>query len=229
MYEEARGLLDYLPIEAGAENLYIRHLWGAFEAVIEKEELVRAFSILPFHLLFMLAVQYKVHRISAWKNIEYLEVLKNCRSYRSEDRAVLITNAPVINDHGLISSESSVRNLSKIKESHLFYFFKIIGLDEDIIKQAAILIDIRGSYAHANGNIEEDVEVRIDQYLEILRAIQECCLKINEELANNWLSEISSDDDLKEFVEIRLPVSYLCLADFESGLLNENFSSVVNQ
>lgn len=228
MYEAALGMLDYLPIEAGAENRYIGHLWGAFEAVIEKEEPVRAFSILPFHLLFMLAVQFKTHRISAWKNHEYLEVLKSCRLYRKEDRKIVTTNAPIVDEHGLIPSGSSVRNLSKIKESHLFHFFRIIGLDENIIKRAFVSIEIRGSYAHANGNIEEEIEARIDEYLGMLRAIQACCLKINDELAYDWLAEFTLEDDLKNFVEERLLGSYLCSADFGSGMLKEYFSSAID-
>ena len=38
MYEDNQEIYDFLPIEAGAENLYIQHLFGAFQAVNEKEE-----------------------------------------------------------------------------------------------------------------------------------------------------------------------------------------------
>ena len=65
MYEDVQEIFSYLPIEAGIDNLYIQHLFGAFQTINEKEEPIRAFSILPFHLLFMFSIQYKVYRISA--------------------------------------------------------------------------------------------------------------------------------------------------------------------
>lgn len=197
MYEDAQEILEYLPIEAGSENLYIQHLFGAFQAVNEKDEPIRAFSILPFHLLFMLAVQYRVYRISAWKNSEYLSILNNCRTYKKEDRKVLVANAPIADSTGVITSQSSVRNLSKINETSLFQFFKIIGLDEKIIKQAEILIEIRGTYAHANASIEENIEVRIDEYLGILKEIQKCMSAVNIGV-QNWVEEIEKGELLPE-------------------------------
>jgi hypothetical protein len=223
MYEEARRINDYLPIEPGAESRYILHLWGAFEALIEKEDSASAFSILPFHLLFMLAVQYKVYRISAWKNEEYFEAFNDCRVYNKADREIIIANAPIISEDGVIPSGSSVRNLSKIYECHLFRFFKIIDIADSVIPRAKILIDIRGSYAHANGNIEEGIEERVDEYLKILNEIQDKCLTLNNDLAAGWLSEYNSEETPQEFAEKRLLGSHLCPEDFKTGLLEANF------
>lgn len=214
MYEDTHEIFDYLPIEAGSENLYIQHLSGAFQAVNEKDEPTRAFSILPFHLLFMLAVQYRVYRISAWKNSEYLSILSNCRTYRKEDRKVLIANAPIAATSGVISSNSSVRNLSKINETYLFQFFKIIGLDENIIKQAAVLVGIRGTYAHANGNIEENIEARMDEYLGILKEIQRCMPEVNKGV-QNWADEIEEGEfPLDDFFRERFLQSQFSPRDF---------------
>lgn len=214
MYEDAQEIFDYLPIEAGSENLYIQHLSGAFQAVNEKDEPTKAFSILPFHLLFMLAVQYWVYRISAWNNVEYLKILQNCRTYRKEDRKILISNAPIPDATGVVSSNSSVRNLSKIKEAHLFHFFRIFGLNEEIIKQAEVIVNIRGTYAHANGNIEENIEERIDEYLSILREIQKCMAAVNKGV-QNWASEIEEGEfPLDDFFNERFLQSQFSPRDF---------------
>lgn len=214
MYEDAQEIFEYLPIEAGSENLYIQHLFGAFQAVNEKDEPTRAFSILPFHLLFMLAVQYHVYRISAWKNSEYLATLNDCRTYRKEDRKILSSNAPVADLSGVVQSDSSVRNLSKIKESHIFHFFKIIGLDEKFIKQAEILVDIRGTYAHANGNIENNIEVRINEYLGILEEIQKCMSEVNNGV-QDWANEIEEGEfPLDDFFSERFLQSQFSPRDF---------------
>ena len=221
MYEEAREILNYLPIEPRTETLYINHLWGAFEALIEKKEPVRAFSILPFHLLFMLAIQYKIYRISAWKNSEYLKILMNCRTYRYEDRIILIRNAPIPDKNGLISRESSVRNLSKIKEGHIFRLLKVIDVDDLVIKKARILVDIRGTYAHANGIIEENIESRINEYLSIFQSVQLKMPPLNDQVADKWLADLEQGESMADYLELYLGKEYLCQADFETGKLGQ--------
>ncbi len=214
MYEDAWEILNYLPIEPGSENLYIQHLFGAFQVLNEKDHPIRAFSVLPFHLLFMLAIQYRVYRMSAWKNNEYLEILKNCKTYRKEDRKTLNVNAPIVDSSGIISSNSSIRNLSKIKEFDLFKFFRVVGLDEKVVKQVKFLIDIRGKYAHANGNIEEDIEGRINEYFEVLVEIQKCMKVVNIEF-QNWANEIEGGEyPLDDFFRERFLQSQFSPRDF---------------
>lgn len=214
MYEDAREIFEYLPIEAGSENLYIQHLWGAFEALIEKDEPIRAFSILPFHLLFMLAVQYKVYRISAYKKEDYLEKLKSCKLYDSGHKEVLEKNPPTLDENKNIPSSCSVRNLSFLPEGRIFDFLRIINLDDDSVNKAKGLVDIRGAYAHANGNIEEDIEVRINEYLEILRAVQLCMSEMNNSV-QVWADEIEEDEyPLTGFFQERFLISQFSPRDF---------------
>src|SRR3972149_1818590 len=214
MLEDAREIFDYLPIEPGAESLYIRHLWGAFEALIEQEEPIRAFSILPFHLLFMFAVQYKVYRISAYKKEDYLEKLGTCRFYDSGQKEVLKINSPVADKNGNIASSCSARNLSFLPENRIFDFLRIINCDDITIEKAKQLVEIRGTYAHANGNIEEDIEVRINEYLEILRAVQLCMIEMNNSV-QSWADEIEEDEyPLTEFFQERFLISQFSPRDF---------------
>jgi len=218
-YENAIEIFDYLPREAGGLARYVNHLWGAFEALMEKEDPVSAFAILPFHLLFMLSVQGKVYRISAFDQEQYLRTLGLCRLYGEEYRGTLENNSPIPDIHGTIPARCSVRNLSLLPEKQLFAFLNVIGADKATIDKAIELIEIRGTYAHANGNIEEDIEERIDIYLHILRIIQKGMNKLNDAIANQWISELSEEEDLKEFVENRLIASMLNPIDFRSGEL----------
>lgn len=210
--EIKRDLFDYLPIEAGNENLYIQHLWGAFEAIIEKDEPVRAFAVFPFHLLFMLAVQYKVYRLSAFNKAEYLKKLVDCDIHKI-NKKVLEDNPP-IEISGIISSLSSVRNLSLIKEKKLFDFFDIVEVDKKLIEEAKNLVEVRGTYAHANGNIEKDIGSRIKQYLKILESIQSKFKKINQGI-QNWCVEVENNSSSAEiFLQERFLYSQFSPRDF---------------
>lgn len=219
MYEDAQEIFDYLPIDTGGESPYIIHLWGAFEALMEKEDPIRSFGILPFHLLFMFTIQYKVYRLSAYKKTEYLETLNRCRLYDNGNRPTLKNNPPIPNDAGVIASYCSVRNLSLLIEGQLFDFLKIIDVDAGIIKKAKELINIRNNYAHANGKIAEDIELLIDEYLSVLKGIQDKFSPISDTVASEWLQEVDGEEELEEFVKARLLKNYICPADFRSGML----------
>ena len=64
MLEKAQEILDFLPIRRSeAEDEYINHLWESFLILDSGNKSVRPFLMMPFHLLFMLAIQSKVVRI----------------------------------------------------------------------------------------------------------------------------------------------------------------------
>ncbi len=59
MPEDAQKILDYLPIRKNLqENDYINHLWQAFSTLDGADAVARPFAVMPFHLLFMMAIQY---------------------------------------------------------------------------------------------------------------------------------------------------------------------------
>lgn len=66
MHDEAKEIFGYLPIRQSAiEARYVAHLWNAFEyLILSEDEDVAAFSLAPFHLLFMLVIQYLRREIS---------------------------------------------------------------------------------------------------------------------------------------------------------------------
>ncbi len=227
MIEEASAIFDYLPIEAGSEKLYINHLWEAFTAITEKGEPAKSFAIMPFHLLFMLAAQYKVYKLSDSHKTEYLKKISNKIVYRETNIKVLQDN--IFNS----SSQSSVKNLSLIKEKKLFDFFEIINLEKGVIEEAKYLIDNRAKYAHANCNIEEEIDEKIQSYLKILNEIQEKFAAINQS-SQNWVKELKEeeprqDEAINEFFEQRFLQSHFSPRDFGDVIKNLLIASNAEQ
>ena len=65
MYEDAQEIFGYLPIrKTQVEYEYIEHLRNVFLVLDQTENTARPFLIMPFHLLFMMALQYKALRVS---------------------------------------------------------------------------------------------------------------------------------------------------------------------
>lgn len=243
MYEDAQEIFEYLPIRRNeAENEYINQLQDTFE-LLEKsnrlwskdkngfavldEKLINArpFALMPFHLLFMMAIQYKVLRISDINNIA--------------------TNLFFSTDGGryknkLLSENKSVFDLSNIKERTLPEVFQLIGLSNNKILEIKDLIDKRNNnLAHANGNSTSiNLENSIGEYLNLIRVIQELFLQANGELADKLILEVKSDDDMGEFIEEYLLNHRLNMRDFsdlidrilESEKLNhEQWEQVVSK
>ena len=227
MLEEASAIFDYLPIEAGSEKLYIQHLWEAFTAITGKGEPAKSFAIMPFHLLFMLAAQYKVYKLSDSHKTKYLNKISNKIVYRE-------TNIKVLQDNIFSSSsQSSVKNLSLIKEKNLFDFFEIINLDKKVIEDAKELIDNRSKYAHANCNMEDEIDEKIDSYLKVLNSIQLKFKNINNS-SQNWAKELqeecgSEDGAINEFFEQRFLQSQFSPRDFGDIIQNLLIASSAEQ
>ena len=218
MYENAYEIFKYLPIEQAEESVYIQHLWGSFELLNKSDEPIKAFSLLPFHLLFMFTVQYKVYRLSSFNNKKYLEIIELCNLRDKGNKQVLQQNAPIKNKNGIITSTCSVKNLSFIPEKQIFDFLEIINCDRLVIDKAKLLVDYRGNYAHANGQIEEDVNARIDEYLEILHHIQNNMSDVNNQIFVIDES-IEEFDDINEYVMETFRDNQFSQKDFGSVIL----------
>lgn len=220
MYEDAYEILDYLPVDRAGLAEYIDHLWGSFETLIDQDYPVRPFSLFPFHLLSMLAIQYKVFRISAYKKDEYIDCLGRCRIKNRDDLKRLQLNIPILDQTTRqIPPDISVRNLSLLHERSLFSFLEIVGVEPEIIVSAKQMVDLRGTYAHANGNIEQNLEEKIDAYLDIHRSIQKNFLPLNDEIATRWLEEMGAGESGKEYIDVHLASEFLTPSDMNQGKL----------
>ena len=206
MHEGAQEIFDYLPInKSKPEADYIDHLWNAFLALDNTDNSARPFIVMPFHLLFMLALQFKVLRISRERKSDY-DLAFTMESPREDQRAVL--------------SPGSAFDLALIYESKLIDLLKIVGMSADRVREIKLLVRNRNdNLAHAKGGIEPEPNERIDQYLGALRDLQAFFVPHNDRIAEQWLSEITEEDDLTDYVDSCLPDSQLCPADFRIGLL----------
>ncbi|MFH1258672.1 MAG: hypothetical protein ABII74_02470 [Elusimicrobiota bacterium] len=207
MNEDAQEIFNYLPINRSKpEAEYIDHLWSAFVALDNTDNSARPFIMMPFHLLFMLAIQFKGIRIAKIFP-EAMDLFFASVSGRDKNK--------------LLSSRRSVFDLALVKERTFPELFRLVGFDEQNIQRIKNLIDYRNdTIAHAKGGGgEPDPDGKIEQYLDALRTLQPYLVLHNDRITNQWLSEISDEDDLSGYKDVRLPDSQLCPADFKSGML----------
>lgn len=206
--EEAVEIHNFLPISRNpTEDEYIYHLWDAFSTLDTLGEYGRSFSIMPFHLLFILALHYKVLRIAKYKKTNY----KN---------AFLLK---YLNDEAReLPDPKSVYTLGLLEESAMVNIFRILGIKNDLIGQIKLLIKNRNdNLGHAKGGIERNIEHRIGEYNNILKKIQPYFENINDKVAKKWVKAIEPGEAGVEYVKIHLAEEYLCPADMQQGKLAE--------
>jgi len=219
MYEDAQEIFDYLPIESGSESRYIKQLWDSFILLSEGKDDIPYFSIVPFHLLFMLAVQYKAYRISAWKKDLYVSKINSgqCKTYGKGNKQQLLNNIPLNKDDVWDTTQSSVKTLCLINEKGLFNLFDAVEIDQDIKERVCALVDNRNDRLHANGEIDEKAESKISEYLSILDHIHKQCVEkeVNRNIQGNWADDIEEGIlDLKEFFQAKFLYSQFSPHDF---------------
>lgn len=206
MYEEAQNIFEYLPIRRDTpENDYINHLWQAFIMLDEGDEIARPFAVMPFHLLFMLTLQYKILRIA---------------KVHKQASDLFFSGVGGRNREQLLSEQKSVFVIALINEKTVCEVFQLLSLDHGVIKKIKDLIEERNdNLAHAKGGIEPDPEGKISDYIEILQEIQESMLELNNEVAEKWLSEMGPGETGVEYIELHLAEENLCPADMQQGKL----------
>ena len=204
--EQAIEIHDYLPVARNTtENEYILHLWDSFITLDTLGDVGRGFSIMPFHILFMLSLQYRVLRI--------------CKVFVKECNLVFCTAGGRHKDQ-LTNPDKSVFDLALFNERTLPELFKLIDIGDDLIRQVKDLVDYRNDYlAHPKGGIEMDPDGKIDSYLQVLKNIQPYMLDLNNAVAKKWIGEMGTGKAGVEYIELHLAEEYLCPADMQQGRL----------
>jgi hypothetical protein len=192
---------------------------GLFFILSTADDDVPYFSIMPFHLLFMLVVQYKAYRLSAWNKKYYFKWInsKKYLIYNNECKQPLLENIPLNKELVWDANQSSVKTLSLIKERHIFSLFYLIGVSDDIIKKAKLLVENRNDRFHANDEIDEKAEEKINDYLEVLEHIQEKFREkgVNRDIQGDWSLDIEEGVyPLDEFFEEKFLYSQFSQKDF---------------
>ena len=214
--EQAIEIHDYLPVSRDPiENTYILYLWDSYITLDTLGKTGRGFSIMPFHIMFMLALQYKILRIT--------------KAFSSECDLVFCTAGGRWKDQ-LINPQKSVFDLALLNERTLPELFKLINLDDEIIKRIKNLVDYRNDYlAHPKGGVEDDPEEKIELYLDVLKSIQSCMLALNDGVATKWLAEMEPGEDGVEYIDLHLAEEYLCPADMQNGKLSQLDKRIINE
>lgn len=199
--EAALQIFDFLPIRQNVvESGYIKHLWDAFLTLDSFCAEGRAFLLMTFHLLFMLALQYKVLRIA--------------RDF-PEASDVFFSGVAGRNKEQLLNLKRSVFDIALINERTIPELFGLVKLNKQDINKIKDLIDERNdNLAHAKGGIDPDPEGKIQGYLEVLNKIQVCINPFNVAIAKVWFSGIAVEDDIEEVLERQLQKSLFTPQDF---------------
>lgn len=202
MFEDAQEIFEYLPIRRDTpENDYINHLWQAFSILDGADAIARPFAVMPFHLLFMLVIQYKVLRIYKEQKGKY-ELALTTKNPRDEEKDILAPESPLA--------------IAFLGESEIVDFLKIAGLSADDARsiKKSIIRYRNDKIAHAKGYIEQDLETKIAEYFSWLDTLQNVYRPMNQNIADIWLAEIQTGDDMEQFLETHFLDSCFSPRDF---------------
>lgn len=201
LFDRTKEIFNYLPIRRiTPEDNYIKHLWDAYITLDSFGKNGREFLTMPFHLLFMLSLQYKVLRLTKFYPRETKLFFSgvNCRDKTK-----------------ILSPDLSVFNIGLINERSIPEIFQLIDTKPEIIKKIKLIVDDRNDQlAHAKGGIEPSPEDKINQYLDVLEKIQKTQCDLNLKCANDWLEETKTKIDVDQFIEYNLLDSHMTPNDF---------------
>jgi len=195
----------FLPIRCDfTEASYIKYLSNSFDNLsnkIDDSDISDGFAIIPFHLLFMMALHYRGLRIfkDQPENYRLAMTLKN---KTKENQALFNPNSPF--------------DFSILGESEMIHLFKLVDLKDDKAGKIKSLIKHRNNLVHASGKIENNAEEKCEEYLICLDEIQKLFSKSNRLLADEFLRELEEDEDIKQFFEIRFVSHFINEYDYEN-------------
>lgn len=207
--ENSWEIFNYLPVNKTSldQEEYIQHLWASFTHLNSGSEDARKFSIMPFHLVFMLSLQYKVLRIHKQQKEKY-------------DNAFTMEN-PRDGEKDILNP-NSVFTIAILPESKMIDLFKLVGIAPELSNRIKNIIRYRNdNLAHAKGGITLDIEVRINVYIDCLKELQKHFDILNDEVAESWLKEMGPGQEGVEYIDTHLAGDYLCPVDMQAGKLSK--------
>jgi len=228
MDDDASLILDYLPYsyKSPQEEEYIIFLRETFLANYEKQKY--QFAFIAYHMLFMSFVYFSIWKIKINKEKDFAKALIGF----SKDLENTMLKA------------SSPFSLSKIKESSIFRFLKLVRCNNAKIGEFTKIVKARNDISHSNGNIffnsQDAVDEKINEVLKSVEEIQKHTKEIIDNifkrfLMNSWDSEVREfSNDTDQIREILIYQNYLskkdigdCLAyDITALEKNKNISKI---
>lgn len=142
-------LLYYFPIEKTyiSTGSYDQYLYDLEKTVIDNYESGNyQVSYFYAHLIFMSYVYYCVEKAYQFEPERMKDIFYPINSYRGRD------DKPDIENFG------SVYEFSKIPEKDIFKVFRVLGMEDTVIREFSSYISSRDDYAHAtgHGNLSEE-------------------------------------------------------------------------
>ncbi|MFZ2323656.1 MAG: hypothetical protein WAV89_08170 [Ignavibacteriaceae bacterium] len=188
--EEAWSILYYLPTsyKTKSEADYLDFLWNTFKTNYDAERF--QFAFLAFHMLYMCFVYFKIWQI---------------KTNQPEDfrKALVAFNIDVEKD---LLSASSPFTFSKVPESNVFRFLKLVGCENDKIGCYIKMVRDRNDIAHSNGNIffnsKKTIDKKIKEILELVEEIQKQSKPIIQKCFSDFLLG-SNDPEKWEYIDIK--------------------------
>lgn len=142
-------LLYYFPIDKTyiSTGSYDQYLYDLEKTVIDNYESGNyQVSYFYAHLIFMSYVYYSVEKAYQFEPERMKDIFYPINSYRGRD------DKPDIENFG------SVYEFSKIPEKDIFKVFRVLGMEDTVIREFSSYISSRDDYAHAtgHGNLSEE-------------------------------------------------------------------------
>ena len=207
--EEAFELANYLPLsfKTQSEQEYIAFLWEAFETNYTNEK--RQFAFLAFHMLTMSFVYFNIWQIKRNRPADFEKATYGF----SKDHEDIVLKA------------ISPFTFSRISESAIFRFLKLIDCDNAKIGSYTKLVKDRNDSAHPSGVIhyadQRALDVKITETLRVVAEIQKHSRCVIEECYRKFLLDGNAPedreylDDTDQIREALVHENYLSQKDIE--------------
>lgn len=206
MNKDPEEIFNYLPIRRNKiEDDYIDHLWQSFISLYNSDNISKSFAIMPFHLIFMMVVQYRVLRIF--------------KEYPDKYNLALIIKNPRSGTEGVLNPDSPT-TIAFMKENEIIDLLKVYGVSVDIIRKIKnTCTNYRDdSIAHAKGYIEQDLDNKINEYINCLESLQSFFFEINKKVTEERILTAIDGDDMEYHLNEVFLNHYLSIRDFECVL-----------
>lgn len=219
--DKAFKIFDSLPIVyTDSVKIYLEYLWNSFNCLEKQEDISRSFSIFPFYLLFILAIQYKVLRISKYYEVDY-HLITDSLSVSKYTKVLM--NANTMNED--FPQGVKAFTVSYCNEKKMFEYLRIIDPSGKLCTEGRNFVGMRNNYAHASGNIENEIDLRIEDYLNYLEKLQQVVDVTLNEKSKKKLEKVAKErgDSFKHNHLFTLLLETECLTkeDFRNGPLNK--------
>lgn len=219
--DKAFKIFDSLPIIYTNEvKTYFEYLWNSFNCLEKQEDISRSFAIFPYYLLFILAIQYKVLRISKYYEDEYHLITDQLKIGNDTKN---LMNANIMKDE--FPQGPKAFAVSYCKEKKIFEYLQIIQPSGELCTEGKSFVEMRNNYAHASGNIENEIDLRIEDYLYYLKRLQQVIDITLNEKTKKKLEKIAKDRgdsfQYNHLFSILLELECLTKEDFRNGPLNK--------